>query len=187
MNQQQRGRTVIFLDIDGVLQPPVNQARFRHDRKALRRKIAEDFNDDSYLEIDEYDLAAVYYDWNKEAVEALRGLCQDFKAEIVIISDWRRYSPMDTLKAFFRIYDLDQYVTDKTPEGGTAPYYRAGEVKEYIDSSSDIERFVIIDDGYSDSYEILFPEQFVQPDSHIEVQHETQARQILSGSSVADK
>ncbi len=180
MNQEERSRVVIFLDIDGVLQPPMNQARFKHDLEVLRRTIAEDFSDGSYFDLDEYDLGAIYYDWDKEAVELLRNLCQDFGAEIVVISDWRRSKSVDQLKAYFRIHHLDQYVTDKTDEGGTAPYYRAGEVKAYLDLHPSIERFVIIDDGYRESYAILFPKQLVQTRSRIEAADEMCARQILS-------
>jgi len=33
-------RTIIFLDIDGVLQPPSRQTRFKHDLEELRRSLA---------------------------------------------------------------------------------------------------------------------------------------------------
>ena len=180
MNQKVRSRIVIFLDIDGVLQPTTEQERFEHDLKALRRTLAEDFSDDSYIDMDEYDLGAVYYDWDKEAVERLRGLCRDFGAEIVIISEWRRELSVDVLKAYFRIHQLDQYVTDKTNEEGTAPHYRAGEVRDYLESHPSIERFVIIDDCHRHEFTALFPEQFVHTFDYIEADHEILARNILS-------
>ena len=181
MHHETQSRTVIFLDIDGVLQPPMNQMRFKQDREALRQRLAEDLDDDSYLDMDEYDLAAIYYDWDKEAVEWLRGLCRDFNAEIVIISDWRRNKSLSQLRAYFRIHNLDNHVTDKTDEGGGAPHYRAGEVKSYLDSHPKIKRFVIIDDGYRRESETLFPEHFVHTGDRIETSDEMLARQILSG------
>jgi hypothetical protein len=87
-------RSVIFLDIDGVLQPLSSQQRFRHDLKALQEQLAFQYQNDDYREMDRYDLGAVYYDWDKEAVERLRTLCVDVPADIVITSDWRNYSPL---------------------------------------------------------------------------------------------
>ena len=65
-------RTVIFLDIDGVLQPHGRQERFNHDLEALRVQLAARYQNDDYLTMDRYDLGAVYYDWDKAAVERLR-------------------------------------------------------------------------------------------------------------------
>ena len=78
--QQTLRRTVIFLDIDGVLQPPSSQKRFKHDLEELRRSLADRFDDEIYLGMDKYDLGAVYFDWDSEAVERLHSLCNDFGA-----------------------------------------------------------------------------------------------------------
>ena len=174
-------RLVIFLDIDGVLQPPSRQTRFKHDLEELRRSLADRFDDATYLSIDKYDLGAVYHDWDSEAVERLRTLCSDFGAHIVISSDWRRSSSIRRLQALFRVHDLHDYVTDTTKEIDGPPHYRAGEVKEYLDSHPEIERFVIIDDGYGHEFDELFPEQFVHTGYRLEAHDEQRARQILSG------
>ncbi len=174
-------RIVIFLDIDGVLQRPSKQTRFKHDLEELRRSLADRFDDATYLSMDKYDLGAVYYDWDSEAVERLRGLCADFGAGIVISSDWRRSNSTRWLRALFRLHDLHHYVTDATHETGGPPHYRAGEVKEYVQSHPEIERFVIIDDGFREEFDELFPEQFVHTDYRLEADHEQRARQILSG------
>ena len=159
--QQTLRRTVIFLDIDGVLQPPSSQKRFKHDLEELRRCLADRFDDEIYLGMDKYDLGAVYFDWDSEAVERLHSLCNDFGAGIVISSDWRRSKSTPGLQALFRVHGLHRYVTDKTSESGGAPHYRAGEVKEYLQAHPEIERFVIIDDGFGLEFDELFPEQFV--------------------------
>ena len=57
--QEALRRTVIFLDIDGVLQPPSSQRRFKHDLEELRRSLADRFADEIYLGMDKYDLGAV--------------------------------------------------------------------------------------------------------------------------------
>ena len=176
-------RIVIFLDIDGVLQPPSKQTRFKHDLDELRRSLADTFDDATYLSMDKYDLGAVYYDWDSEAVERLRTLCTEFAADIVISSDWRRSKPTPRLQALFRLHDLHHYVTDATKETGGPPHYRAGEVKEYLESHPEIERFVIIDDGYREEFDELFPEQFVHTGYRLEADDERRARQILSGQA----
>ena len=89
-NRPDEKRKVIFLDIDGVLQPTSAQERFNHDMEALKVELAEKYQDDHFLELDKYDVAAVYYDWNKQAVERLRGLLWHCDAEIVLSSDWRQ-------------------------------------------------------------------------------------------------
>ena len=161
-------RIVIFLDIDGVLQPPSKQTRFKHDLEELRRSLADRFDDETYLGMDKYDLGAVYHDWDSAAVERLRTLCKDFGAGIVISSDWRRSKSTRQLQTLFRVHDLHHYVTDATKETGGPPY-------------PEIERFVIIDDGFREQFDELFPEQFVHTGYRLEADDELRARQILSG------
>ena len=45
-------RQVVFLDIDGVLQPSGRQDRFNHDLEQLQRDLAAKYNNDEYLEMD---------------------------------------------------------------------------------------------------------------------------------------
>ena len=184
VQHETRRRTVIFLDIDGVLQPPHRQTRFKHDLEELRRFLADRLADSSYLNVNEYDLGAIYYDWDRAAVERLRKLCEDFDAEIVISSDWRLDRSISLLKACFRVHDLDTYVTDMTRTVEGAPHYRAGEVKVYLDTHPEIKRFVIIDDRYRKEFDELFPDRIVHTGSRMEAADETRARQILSGQPI---
>ena len=75
---------IIFLDIDGVLQPYNNNERFNHDLKETVKKVAEKYNDEIYFTMDPYDVAAVYYDWDEKAVRLLRDCLDKTGAKIVI-------------------------------------------------------------------------------------------------------
>jgi len=184
MEAKEAKRTVIFLDIDGVLQPVSSQKRFEHDREQLRRDLAARFEDPAYLDMNEYDLAAVYYDWRPTSVERLRRLCADFGAEIVVTSAWRRSSPLPVLKAFFRIHGLHHHVTDVTADTEGPPLYRAAEVKDYMEAHPEIGRFVIIDDRYRREFDQVYPDQFVHTGWHLSEDDALRARQILSGGPV---
>ena len=120
-------RRVIFLDIDGVLQPGVNESRFKHDMDALKEELARKYHEPAYLELDKYDVAAVYYDWDAEAVSRLKHLIEETKAEIVLSSDWRHSKNLEQMKLLFRIHDLDGYLTELLP--GT---------KEFSDKPEDL-------------------------------------------------
>ncbi|MCY4148679.1 MAG: HAD domain-containing protein [Gammaproteobacteria bacterium] len=185
MKQESEAPAVIFLDIDGVLQPYSSQKRFDHDLHELLKTLAEKYDDDLYLELDRFDLGCICFDWDIGAVERIRSICEDLEAKIVVSSDWRRGKSVEALKAYFRIHGLHYYVKDKTDNRkwrDKAPEHsRAGEVKEYLDAHPEIERFVIIDDGYRDEFEKLYPEQFVHTRSRMNFDNEVRARQILSG------
>ena len=150
---------VIFLDIDGVLQPLSSQKRFKYDLDELRKDLANKYQDEEYLKMDKYDLGAIYYDWFKESVELLRQLCDKTNAKIVISSNWREYSDLSRLKKYFKIYELDSYVIDVTPIL-SYPLERADEVEQYLKDNQNIKKFVIFDDAFTTVFEKKFPKEF---------------------------
>ena len=150
---------VIFLDIDGVLQPLSSQKRFKYDLDELRKDLANKYQDEEYLKMDKYDLGAIYYDWLKESVELLRQLCDKTNAKIVISSSWREYSDLSRLKKYFKIYELDSYVIDVTPIL-SYPLERADEVEQYLKDNQNIKKFVIFDDAFTTVFEKKFPKEF---------------------------
>jgi hypothetical protein len=150
---------VVFLDIDGVLQPLSSQKRFDYDLDELRKDLADKYQDEEYLKMDKYDLGAIYYDWLKESVELLRQLCDKTNAKIVISSSWREYSDLSRLKKYFKIYELDSYVIDVTPIL-SYPLERADEVEQYLKDNQNIKKFVIFDDAFTTIFEKKFPKEF---------------------------
>ncbi len=147
---------VVFLDIDGVLQPPNFSNRFKHDLDQLRKDLAE--KNPLFHTADKWDIGAVYYDWKKEAVENLKILLEKHNALIVISSSWRTYSALPILRLLFSIHDLDKYVYDKTLEVYLSS--RSGDIYHYLQTHPEIEQFVIIDD-VSYNYDTIFPENHV--------------------------
>lgn len=151
-------KKIIFLDIDGVLQPTSSQKRFKHDMNKLRDRLAQE-SDEKYKDMDKYDIAAVFYDWDPDAVNRLKTLCDKTQAEIVISSDWRSYNPLEGLKRLFKIHELDCHVIDVTEQ--LFGYQRDYEIEDYLIKHPDISVFAVLDDAYYDELNTRFPEQFV--------------------------
>lgn len=158
-------KKIIFLDIDGVLQPGYKQDRFDHDLEADKKEMAA--QDARYETLDRYDIGAVRYDWNKQAVEHLRSLCEQTQAQIVISSAWRESKSLEQLQLLFRLHGLDSYVIDKTvdderPYTKTDYTRRDAQIKLYLDQHKDIDTFVVIDDSYVSELGGTFPKEFVR-------------------------
>ena len=165
---------IAFLDIDGVLQPFTNLKRFDCNLQAVKKEVAKKLNDNSYLDDDGYNIAAVYLDWHQEAISNLKKLLDESKAKIVITSNWR-YLGFDYLKRLFKIHGLDKYLLEMTmdyqqfDEKIVAKYKeiekygifirnRVLEINEYI-NSHEVSQFVIIDDIDLSNF---FPDHFVR-------------------------
>ena len=167
---------VVFLDIDGVLQPGT-QYRHKHiqagDLDQLYVELQEKHGID-YSQYDKYDVAATYWDWNLEAVALLKEILDETGAKIVVSSDWRR---KDFFVELLKIHDLDKYYRGKTPymsysdyawtsvlietlekmmgidkvnrTGGAYYSDRCIEIAYYLQYNPDIINYVAIDDDTS--------------------------------------
>ena len=142
----EENRTV-FLDIDGVIQPR-SQKRFDHDNEYLKKYLYEKYDDERYLEMMHYDAGAVYYDWRPSSVGFLRELLDTTYSHIVLSSDWRSGHSFEELKAFFKMYDLDDYLIDRTPFDNTYKkfYTHESSIKEYLSLHPEIKKYIVLDD-----------------------------------------
>lgn len=114
--------SIVFLDIDGVLQP-FTQKRFEHIREVpeLCREL-EQKSDSKYRYaelmqqslLSPYDIAAVYYDWDMEAVACLKRLLKTTGSKIVLSSSWRESRTFSAMEALFAIHGLDGNIYDIT-------------------------------------------------------------------------
>ena len=111
---------IIFLDIDGVIQ--YTSKRFEHMNEIS--SVAAQLNEKLKVPFDyvrfynsydnnKYDIGAVYYDWDKTAIEIIRQVLEQTGAKIVMSSDWReRGLPYDY--GCLAMYGLEKYLYGAT-------------------------------------------------------------------------
>ena len=147
INEAVSEHRTIFLDIDGVIQP-MTQKRHDHDNEYLKKYLYEKYNDKRYLDMKHYDAGAVYYDWRPSSVGFLRELLDVTCSNIVLSSDWRYGHSWEELKAFFKLYDLDDYLIDRTPYDDTFKilYHHDDSINEYLSLHPEIKKYIVLDD-----------------------------------------
>ncbi|MCD7894965.1 MAG: hypothetical protein LUG60_14915 [Erysipelotrichaceae bacterium] len=164
---------VMFLDIDGVLQPYNNEYAFcnKIPRDLLIKYISLKYQRDYFMH---YSLEVRYclLDWDVKAIRRIRHICEKTDAKIVMSSGWRpsTYGKDDPthLRDLLHIWDLDKYYLGETEvlwressnrgmKMDKAKEYlkdydvegfrkRVVEIVDYLLNHDDITNYVVIDD-----------------------------------------
>lgn len=138
---------IVFLDIDGVLQPYDNELRFAHIDNSIIQKLSDKYNID-YNQYGFYDVCAVYYDWEEQAVSRLKYILDETNSKIIISSDWRTERQPNKMKDLLAIQELDKYYFADNILLKDYLYSvkkRALEIKNSLDTY-DINNYVVLDD-----------------------------------------
>ena len=138
---------IVFLDIDGVLMPYDAEFRFCSKDKYLIDNLSNKYGID-YSIYDYYDVSAVYYDWQSEAVSRLKHVLDKTESKIIISSDWRSKHFPNKMKDLLTIQGLDKYYfTDNIISDEYVPLAqkRSIEINNSLETYS-IDNFVILDD-----------------------------------------
>ena len=118
---------VIFLDIDGVLNPQV------------------DYEIDDLLQNNSITRKRNYKTFSKRCMNNLNKLIEDTGAKVVISSTWRRVNTVENLQKHFETQGFKHQILDFTPIFGINTV-RGNEIMSWVDDHKDIENYVIVDD-----------------------------------------
>lgn len=160
-----KGDTVIFLDIDGVIH---HQEKDLYEKMNLLHKTFPVKHFTEHTQLQRKTIVAKFLD--KAATLQLHNLINEVKklgnVHIVISSSWREGQTVEELKEIFQEYEFSNYISDKTVEPMTLSHEatlnnceksgehpldkihqcRASEIKHWLKEHPDILNFVILDD-----------------------------------------
>lgn len=141
---------IVFLDIDGVLQPYNAETRFYFnniDQARALKRLKETVKID-YSQYDISDVLAVAFDWNEQAVARLKYILDKTDSKIIISSDWRSEKYPNKMHDLLEIHQLGKYwfkdnviIKETLP----LPQIRHLEIEDSL-KKYPIENFVVLDD-----------------------------------------
>ncbi|MBR7041878.1 MAG: hypothetical protein IKI04_00080 [Bacilli bacterium] len=170
---------VVFLDIDGVLEPYDADDRFYHLDDSLIDTLSKKYNTD-YHKYGLFTVVAAYYDWNEQALARLKYILDETGAKIIISSDWRNEKLPNKMPDLLKLHNLDKYwyadnIINNNPV--TNPLRRALEIKDSLERYP-ISEFLILDDMPGlDEY---FPDNIVRTQNYISIDDMKKGIKILN-------
>lgn len=132
---------ILFLDIDGVLNPIPLRTFPRLDR-TLPQRLARQSGNSDYLRISTTALQLAHESWDKESLALLRSLCEDYDLQIVISSSWGIFYSLKELRLLFALHDLAERILAVTPYVGK----RSENILAYVQAHPTIEAWISLDD-----------------------------------------
>lgn len=174
-------KRIIFLDIDGVLRAPIPRSGNRVKEKNLGHVLAQQYNDEAYVKMNESMLRNVYYEWNGEACYCVRMLCQIPDTKIVLSTSWRDFYRLEIMIKLFDLHKLGTFIVGKTIQKYGN---RSLEIKDYLEKNPEVEQYLIIDDMDLRSY---FPNHCIMTKDHLFLSEYRRGYDILTGKKVKDE
>ena len=141
---------IVFLDIDGVLQPYDSENRFyeiNRKTKELVDLLSQKYQID-YTKYSVYDILAVYYDWDESAVARLKNVLDKTTSKIIITSDWRSIKLPNKMHDLLAIKGLDNYWlcdNDIICDEASLVKKRVMEINNSL-KKYEIDNYVVLDD-----------------------------------------
>ena len=138
---------VVFLDIDGVLQPYDADNWFALLDKKMINNLSKKFNVD-YSKYGINSVSSVYYDWDEQAVLRLKYILDETGSKIIMSSDLRSNDNVYKLRDLLKMHYLgDYWYSDNAilKVGNNPVERRALEIKDYLNKYS-IDNYVVLDD-----------------------------------------
>ncbi len=169
---------VVFLDIDGVLQPYNSCYRFDNLSNNQILELSKKWNVDySKYGIDE--VSAAYYDWEEQAICRLKHILKETNSKIIVSSDWRSKEQPYKMRDLLAIHYLaDYWYGDNAILGvgfGGAEV-RAKEIEDSLNKYP-IDNFVVLDD--MPELGCYFPDNSVITSNYISLNNMNKCVRIL--------
>ena len=172
---------IVFLDIDGVLQPYDSCNRFyaidKNTNKLIDR-LSEEHNTD-YRQYNVYDVLAVYYDWHPQAIDRLKYVLDSTESKIIASTDWRKKGFPNKIPDLLKIHGLNKYwfADNIIIEGLTSLHeIRSLEIQDSLNKYP-IDNFIILDD--MKKLKDYFPNNTIITKDHLSISDMNDAIKIL--------
>ena len=175
---------IIFLDIDGVLQPYDAECRYLIQDKQIINRLSLQFGVD-YSKYSFEDVISVVYDWDYQAISRLKYILEQTNSKIIVSSNWRRKNQLYKMRDLLKIQGLDKYWLDDTPidddkTHNTLALKRYHEIMESL-KKYEINNYAILDDEKELFY--YYPNNLILTNNIISIQNMNDAIKVLKRSN----